>query len=50
MASPACRENSELHLWGHISSAYIDEMYLLGQTYKECVHNVIDSATRIDSL
>ena len=25
-------------------------MYLQGQTYKECVHNVIDSVTRIDSL
>ena len=34
---------SELHLRGHISSAYIDDMYLQGQTYKECVHNVIDS-------
>ena len=41
---------SELHLRGHISSAYIDDMYLQGQTYKECVHNVIDSVTRIDSL
>ena len=38
---------SELHLRGHISSAYIDDMYLQGQTYKECVHNVIDSVTRI---
>ena len=41
---------SELHLRGHISSAYIDDMYLQGQTYKECVHNVIDSIARIDSL
>ena len=35
---------SELHIRGHISSAYIDDMYLQGQTYEECVHNVIDSA------
>ena len=41
---------SELHFRGHISSAYIDDKYLQGQTYKECVHNVIDSVTRIDSL
>ena len=41
---------ADLHLRGHISSAYIDDMYLQGQTYKECVHNVIDSLTRIDSL
>ena len=41
---------SELHLRGHISSAYIDDMYLQGQTYKECVHNVIDSIVQIDSL
>ena len=34
----------DLHLRGHISSAYIDDMYLQGQTYKECVH-VIDSVT-----
>ena len=25
-------------------------MYLQGQTYKECVHNVIDSVTQVDSL
>ena len=41
---------SELHLRGHISGAYIDDMYLQGQTYKDCVHNVIDSIVRIDSL
>ena len=41
---------SEWHLWGHISSAYIDDMYLQGQTYKDCVHNVVDSIVRIESL
>ena len=35
---------------GHMSSAYIGDKYLQGQTYKECVHNVIVSVTRIDSL
>ena len=41
---------SESHLQGHISSAYIDDMYLQGRTYKECVDNIIDSIVRIDSL
>ena len=41
---------TDLHLRGHMSSAYIDDLYLQGQTYKDCVHNVINSVTRIDSL
>ena len=36
---------SELHFRGHISSAYINDMYLQGQTYEERVHNIIDSVT-----
>ena len=32
---------TELHLNGHISSGYIDNLYLQGKTYDDCVHNVI---------
>lgn len=31
---------TELHLKGHISSGYIDGLYLQGKTYDACVHNV----------
>ena len=41
---------SALHLKGHISSGYIDDLYLQGATYKDCVHNVIDTLHQIDSL
>lgn len=35
---------------GHISSGYIDNLSLQGKTYKNCVHNVIDTLLQIDSL
>lgn len=41
---------STLHLRGHVSSAYLDDMYLQGKTYQECVGNVIDSVRVVDSL
>ena len=41
---------SDLHLKGHISSGYIDDLYLQGATYKDCVDNVIDTHRQIDSL
>ena len=41
---------SELHLLGHISSGYIDDIYLQGKTYQTCLTNVIDSVTQFDSL
>ena len=41
---------SDRHLRGHISSGYIDDLYLQGATYKDCVHNVIDTRLQIDSL
>ena len=41
---------SDLHLRGHISSGYIDDLYLQGKTYKDCVLNVIDTVLQIDSL
>ena len=41
---------TELHLKGHISSGYIDDLYLQGQTYDACVHNVIDTVIQIDTL
>ena len=34
----------------HLSSAYLDDMYLQGKTYRECVDNVIDSVQVVDSL
>ena len=41
---------SDLHLRGHISSGYIDDLYLQGKTYNDCVHNVIDTVIKVDSL
>ena len=41
---------TELHLKGHISSGYIDDLYLQGKTYDACVHNVIDTVIQIDTL
>jgi len=41
---------SHLHLRGHISSGYIDDLYLQGKTYVDCVHNVIHTLIQIDSL
>ena len=41
---------STLHLRGHESSAYLDDMYLQGKTYRDCVDNVIDSVQVVDSL
>lgn len=41
---------SDLHLRGHISSAYIDDMYLQGRSYRACLNNVIDSVKQFDSL
>ena len=41
---------STLHLRGHVSSAYLDDMYLQGKTYQECVGNVIASVRVVDSL
>lgn len=41
---------STLHLRGHVSSAYLDDMFLQGKTYKECVGIVIDSVQVVDSL
>ena len=41
---------TELHLKGHISSAYIDDLYLQGKTYDACVYNVIDTVIQIDTL
>ena len=41
---------SALHLRGHVSSAYLDDMYLQGKTYRDCVDNVVDSVQLVDSL
>ena len=39
-----------LHLRSHISSANIDDLYVQGKTYDDCVHNVIDTVIHIDTL
>ena len=41
---------STLHKMGHISVAHIDDCYLQSQTYEECVVNIIDTLTLLDSL
>ena len=35
---------------GHISSTYMDDIYLQGSTYDECVIDAIDTAILLDSL
>jgi hypothetical protein len=35
---------------GHLSSGYIDDSYLQGDSYEDCVNNVIDTVTLFDSL
>ena len=39
-----------LHKMGHISTVYIDDCYLQGSTYNQCIDNVIDSVRLFDSL
>ncbi len=39
-----------LHTRGHISTVHIDDCYLQGKTYKQCIENVIDSVILFDSL
>ena len=39
-----------LHTMGHISVTHIDDLYLEGQTYKQCITNVIDKIALFDSL
>lgn len=39
-----------LHLRTYFSSANIDDLYLQGKTYDDCVHNVIDTVIHIDTL
>ena len=41
---------SQLHLQGHLSSGYIDDIYLQSQTYNGCATNVIDTVTQFDAL
>ena len=41
---------TELHKKGHVSSSYIDDLYLQGRTYALCVSNVIDTFIHFDSL
>ena len=35
---------------GHISIAHLDDLYLQGRTYEDCVKNVIDTTVLLDKL
>ena len=35
---------------GHLSSSYIDDCYLQGDTYDECRQNVIQTKTQLQNL
>ena len=39
-----------LHKQGHISIAHLDDLYLQGRTYDDCVKNVIDTTVLVDKL
>ena len=39
-----------LHRQGHISSSYIDDLYLQGNAYNQCAINAIDTVTQLDAL
>ena len=39
-----------LHKKGHISVARLDDLYLQGQSYEQCVHNVIDTTVLFDQM
>ena len=41
---------SHLRLLNHISSGYIDDVYLQGSTYNRCVINIIDSIKMLDDI
>lgn len=41
---------STLHKQGHIAVAHLDDLYLQGQTYEKCAHNVIDTTVLFDKL
>lgn len=42
--------NCNLRKKGHVSSGYIDNSYLQGDEYKDCLTNVIDTIKLFDSL
>lgn len=39
-----------LHTKGHISVAHLDDLYLQGQTYEDCIRNVIDTTLLLETL
>ena len=41
---------ANLHTKGHISVAYLDDLYLQGQTYDQCIANVIDTTLMLEEL
>ena len=41
---------ASLHKQGHISTAHLDDLYLQGRTYDDCVKNVIDTTVLLHKL
>jgi len=41
---------AKLHCMGHVVLGYIDDFYLQGNSYYECLKNVIDTCNILDSL
>ena len=41
---------AHLHTKGHISVAHLDDLYLQGQTYEDCIRNVIDTTLLLETL
>lgn len=41
---------SRLHQQGHISMAYLDDIYLQGQNFQECLVNVVDTIVLLSRL
>ena len=39
-----------LHRLGHIIASYIDDLFLEGKTYEQCVRNVVDTILQFDAL
>ena len=41
---------AHLHTKGHISVAHLNDLYLQGQTYEDCIRNVIDTTLLLETL
>ena len=41
---------AHLHAKGHISVAHLDDLYLQGSTYEDCIRNVIETTLLLEKL